>query len=79
MHNTRQRILRTAIASLLVPAVIAIAVLPDSALAAPASRPVAVKTNAAFTAWADKFAEDWVRQNPQLATATQYFSGAGQD
>lgn len=79
MHITRQRLLRTAIASLFVPAVIAAAVLPDTAFAAPSAKQAAVKTNAAFTAWSDKFAEDWVRQNPQLATATQYFSGAEQD
>jgi uncharacterized protein (DUF885 family) len=38
----------------------------------------AVKPNKAFDTWSDRFAEDWVRQNPQLATSTQYFSGAEQ-
>lgn len=33
----------------------------------------------AFDHWADGFAADWVRFNPQLATRTQYFSGAEQD
>jgi uncharacterized protein (DUF885 family) len=38
----------------------------------------AVKQNKAFDTWADRFAEDWVRANPQLATSTQYFEGAEQ-
>lgn len=33
----------------------------------------------AFDQWADRFAAEWVRTNPQLATRTQYFSGAEQD
>ncbi len=33
----------------------------------------------AFDEWADEFAARWVKQNPQLATRTQYFSGAEQD
>lgn len=32
-----------------------------------------------FDQWADAFAEDWVRLNPQEATRTQYFTGAEQD
>jgi uncharacterized protein (DUF885 family) len=32
-----------------------------------------------FDAWADGFAEEWVRASPQLATRSQYFSGAEQD
>src|SRR6058998_3500554 len=32
-----------------------------------------------FDRWADEFAAEWVRVNPQLATQTQYFSGAEQD
>ena len=32
-----------------------------------------------FDQWADEFAAQWVRQNPQFATRTQYFSGAEQD
>lgn len=32
-----------------------------------------------FDQWADDFAARWVKQNPQLATRTQYFSGAEQD
>ena len=75
--------LRTAIASLFVPFAIAGAVIPQAAIAAPApaaatSAP-AVKPNAAFDKWADQFAQEWVRGNPQFATATQYFSGAEQD
>lgn len=37
----------------------------------------AAETN--FDAWAEDFAARWVRQNPQLATRAQYFSGAEQD
>lgn len=78
-----KRPLRVALASLFVPFALAGALLPSTAvLAAPVAAPVAaaaaVKPNAAFDAWADKFANDWVRQNPQYATATQYFSGAEQ-
>ena len=32
-----------------------------------------------FDSWADGFAAEWVRLNPQLATRTQYFSGAEQN
>ena len=32
-----------------------------------------------FDSWADQFAAEWVRLNPQFATLTQYFSGAEQD
>ncbi len=81
MPARSQRILRTAIASLFVPLAIAGAVLPQAALAAPAvaASAAAVKPNAAFDKWADQFAQEWVRGNPQFATATQYFSGAEQD
>src|SRR5688572_11633189 len=37
----------------------------------------AVETS--FDQWADDFSARWVRENPQLATRTQYFSGAEQD
>jgi uncharacterized protein (DUF885 family) len=33
----------------------------------------------AFDQWAEGFAADWVRLNPQTATRTQYFTGAEQD
>ncbi|MFC5460769.1 DUF885 domain-containing protein [Massilia niabensis] len=80
MPATSQRSLRVALASLFVPIALAGALLPASAvLAAPVAATAAVKPNAAFDAWADKFANDWVRQNPQFASATQYFSGAEQD
>jgi len=79
MPAASQRVLRTVIASLFVPLAIAGAVLPQAALAAPATSAVAVKSNAAFDRWADQFAQEWVRGNPQFATATQYFSGAEQD
>src|SRR5687768_10324095 len=32
-----------------------------------------------FDAWSDAFAQDWLRDAPQFATRTQYFSGAEQD
>ncbi len=32
-----------------------------------------------FDQWADDFAAQWVRMNPQFATRTQYFTGAEQD
>jgi uncharacterized protein (DUF885 family) len=35
--------------------------------------------NAEFDRWAEDFTARWVRQNPQLATRSQYFSGAEQD
>ena len=50
-----------------------------AAQAAPASAAPAARPDAAFSAWADRFAEDWVRRNPQLASSTQYFSGREQE
>jgi hypothetical protein len=35
--------------------------------------------NPAFDQWADQFAADWARAQPQLATRTRYFDGAEQD
>jgi uncharacterized protein (DUF885 family) len=32
-----------------------------------------------FNTWADAFTAEWVRADPQLATSTQYFTGAEQD
>jgi uncharacterized protein (DUF885 family) len=78
MRKTMTITLRATIATLFVPLVFASATLPCTALAAPAGTTQAVKPNAAFDKWADSFAEDWVRLNPQLATSTQYFSGAEQ-
>ena len=65
-----------AIATLFVPLVLGTAA-PQIAAAATATQ--AVKPNAAFDTWSDRFAADWVRANPQLATSTQYFTGAEQD
>ncbi len=78
MPSLCQRSLRAAIAALFIPAAIAAASLPSAALAAPAAKAASAKPNKAFDTWADKFAEDWVRLNPQMATSTQYFSGAAQ-
>jgi uncharacterized protein (DUF885 family) len=83
MSHTRTRVLRTTIASLFLPLALA-AAMPQAFAAEKAVKPTkaaapAVKQNKAFDAWADRFAEDWVRANPQLATSTQYFSGAEQD
>jgi uncharacterized protein (DUF885 family) len=79
MPFTRQRSLRTAVATLFVPLVLAAGALPQAALAATAAPTAAVKPNSAFDAWTDKFAQDWVRLNPQMATSTQYFAGSEQD
>ena len=65
-----------AIATLFVPLVLG-TLAPQAAAAAAAT--LAVKASAAFDTWSDRFAADWVRANPQLATTTQYFSGAEQD
>ena len=35
--------------------------------------------DAKFDAWVDAFTADWIRTDPQAATAAQYFSGAEQD
>ncbi|MGO4475118.1 DUF885 family protein [Massilia sp. 2TAF26] len=82
MTQTRQRILRTTIASLFLPLALA-AVMPPAIAAGKTAKAAAtapaVKPNKAFDAWADRFAEDWVRANPQEATSTQYFTGAEQD
>lgn len=81
MPSSRQRSLRAVIGALFIPAAIAVAGMPSAALAAPAAQAAVkpdVKPNKAFDTWAEKFAEDWVRLNPQGATSTQYFSGAEQ-
>jgi len=65
-----------AIATLFVPLVLGTAA---SNIAAAAQTAQAVKPDAAFDTWSDRFAADWVRANPQLATSTQYFDGAEQD
>lgn len=78
MPISSQRRLRAALASLFVPFALGAAMLPDAAFAAQVAKAAAVKPNAAFDAWADRFADDWVRMNPQLASSTQYFSGAEQ-
>lgn len=77
MPSIRQRSMRATIAALFVPALLAVA-LPGCSTAPVAQEAVAVKPYQAFDTWADRFAEDWVRMNPQLATSTQYFSGAEQ-
>lgn len=74
--------LRAAIGALFIPAAVlanpAAASLPVAAPAAAQAKAAAAKPNKAFDTWAEKFAEDWVRMSPQLATSTQYFSGAEQ-
>jgi uncharacterized protein (DUF885 family) len=80
MPHTRSRTLRAAIATLFIPVALA-AGMPQALAAAKPAHPKAaavVKQNKAFDTWADRFAEDWVRANPQLATSTQYFEGAEQ-
>jgi uncharacterized protein (DUF885 family) len=78
MPISSPRRLRAAVATLFVPLALAASVLPDAALAAPVAKTAAARPNAAFDKWADRFADDWVRMNPQLASSTQYFSGAEQ-
>ncbi|MFC5511877.1 DUF885 domain-containing protein [Massilia jejuensis] len=78
MPISSQRSLRAAVASLFAPLALGVAMLPDAALAAPVAKAAALQSNAAFDAWAERFADDWVRMNPQLASSTQYFSGAEQ-
>ena len=39
----------------------------------------ATAAETSFDAWAEGFAEEWVRMNPLLATRTQYFTGPEQD
>jgi len=77
--RARGKTILAAIATLSVPLILGIAPLQVQAAAPAAHSTQAVKPNKAFDAWSDRFAEDWVRQNPQLATSTQYFSGAEQD
>jgi uncharacterized protein (DUF885 family) len=81
MPHTRSRTLRAAVATLFLPLALA-AAMPAALAAAKPAHPravaPAVKQNKAFDTWADRFAEDWVRANPQLATSTQYFEGAEQ-
>lgn len=68
-----------AIATLFVPLVLAAAPHADAATQAVRTAAPAAPADATFAAWSDRFAADWVRANPQLATSTQYFSGAEQD
>jgi uncharacterized protein (DUF885 family) len=85
MLEIRSHALRTAIAALFLPMALAAAmpqaIAADKAVRAakPAAAAATVKQNKQFDTWADRFAEDWVRANPQLATSTQYFEGAEQD
>ena len=78
MRFSRQRSLRALIGALFIPVALAAASMPSAALAAPAAKEAAARPDKAFDTWAERFAEDWVRLNPQLATSTQYFSGAEQ-
>ncbi len=41
--------------------------------------PALLAGDPAFDQWTDAFAADWVRSDPELATTTQYFTGAEQD
>ncbi|SFD22989.1 DUF885 domain-containing protein [Massilia yuzhufengensis] len=70
--------LRSAIGALFIPAAVALAAMPAVTIAAPVAKAAAATPNKAFDSWAEKFADDWVRMNPQVATSTQYFSGAEQ-
>jgi uncharacterized protein (DUF885 family) len=91
MQASRPRLNRTTIATLFLPLAFGFAALPAGAAqntqaakatqapqAPQAPQAGSNKFNKAFDAWAEHFAEDWVRLNPQTATQTQYFSGAEQ-
>jgi hypothetical protein len=41
--------------------------------------PAPAASSASFDMWADRFAEEWVRHSPQMATRSQYFTAAEQD
>jgi uncharacterized protein (DUF885 family) len=82
MSHIRSRALSAAIAALFLQLALAAGTSPTFAAVKPAklaANAPAVRPNKAFDTWADRFAEDWVRANPQLATSTQYFTGAEQD
>ena len=83
MPIPRRRPMRAAVATLFVPLMLAAGALPQAALAqnaAPAALAASAgKPDPAFAAWADQFAAESVRIDPQLATRTQYFAGAQQD
>ena len=83
MPSLRQRSLRAAIGALFIPALVLANLASPAGASVQTATPaaanaVAAKPNKAFDTWAERFAEDWVRLNPQLATSTQYFSGAEQ-
>jgi uncharacterized protein (DUF885 family) len=79
MPSIRPRPLRAAVAALFVPLMLGAAAPHLAVAATPAAKVAPAKQNAAFDKWAEAFAQDWVRMNPQLATSTQYFSGAEQE
>ena len=82
MPFPRRRPMRAAVATLFVPLLLSVGAFPQAACAANAAAAAAqpaATDNAAFTAWADKFAAESVRMDPQLATRTQYFAGTQQD
>jgi uncharacterized protein (DUF885 family) len=80
-----RRHIGASIAALFFPLFLPLALAAGMPQALAAGKPVhpraaaVVKQNKAFDTWADRFAEDWVRANPQLATSTQYFEGSVQD
>ena len=85
MQASRPRLTRSTIATLFLPFALSLVTLPagaaqhtQAAKATQAAQAGSNKFNKAFDAWAEHFAEDWVRLNPQTATQTQYFSGAEQ-
>lgn len=83
MQIPHRRPIRAAVAALFVPFMLAAGAWCPAAQAEQAA-PVAAavradKPDAAFATWVDRYAADWVRSDPQLATRTQYFSGTEQD
>ncbi len=61
------------------PRLLAILVLVAATACGRTDSPAPAAPSADFDGWADGFAEEWVRASPQMATRSQYFSGAEQD
>ena len=61
------------------PRLLAILILVAATACGRTDSPAPAASSPDFDGWADGFAEEWVRASPQLATRSQYFSGAEQD
>jgi len=61
------------------PRLLAVLVLLAAAACGRTDSPAPAASSPDFDGWADGFAEEWMRASPQLATRSQYFSGAEQE